>query len=682
MKKTMAKTPWIFLLLFCTGMLWAQGSARSLDYCVLPNGEVLITDGGRGVADIHPYIFTGHYGGAYWDNNFVFKAAESGKQNGDFNAVATIKDTKVDMRYDVKSLSNGLHIHYQLVPRDAVNVSLVDIYALFPYSDWVNAPFEFNDNEGDIPDGPTPVPGSRSWLLREADSAPISIGPSPRLGGLAFQMTAEGLHLQLSDNRYYDGNLAVIYSNRESGADWTWGDGEKKDFDFTLTFNRPMAPQPCMSSTPVPTGPIPPTVTPTATDTPYPPDCLDPLIDDFEDPTRNGPPPSRSNRWGGRWGIQSSSGSHANLAYLPAMGGETACVSVSGNVSRPEGSFCFQTPFFANGAAFNAKVHGVRGIQFWMKGDGHSYWFNLFSADHPGDPYCVNVVPPAGRWTHFRIPFGQMARKSWWGPEVGPFSHPDGTGLTGVGFESRGGGSFAFGLGRVALYRWAEPNCPTPVLPLEPTLAFTPTPSPIPTETPIPTPTTTFTPFPTAVWTPTPQGVRTDTPSPAPTVRVTAASGAKPPLTSTPRMIRFLKAATVTPTRRILWRPTPTWTWSPAASQAAISPENRVISTWAPAFPPKPDQGQTFIFFEPPANIYVTFADGSGHYRVEVLDNKGAVLEVIYDQKVIGKKDSWLEWDGLDGKGHLVPPGRYSIVIFKDGRVLKSLVVVRVGRKK
>lgn len=89
------------------------------------------------------------------------------------------------------------------------------------------------------------------------------------------------------------------------------------------------------------------------------------------------------------------------------------------------------------------------------------------------------------------------------------------------------------------------------------------------------------------------------------------------------------------------------------------------------------DKQQSVEFSDPPANIYVVLADGPGKYRVEVVDSGGKILEVIYNHKVAALSDVWLEWDCLDGEGMPVPPGQYFIIIYKDGKTLKSLSVVR-----
>jgi hypothetical protein len=82
-------------------------------------------------------------------------------------------------------------------------------------------------------------------------------------------------------------------------------------------------------------------------------------------------------------------------------------------------------------------------------------------------------------------------------------------------------------------------------------------------------------------------------------------------------------------------------------------------------------------FIEPPANIYITFADGPGRYQVVVVDDQGNTLEAVFDRKVAAESDAWVEWDGLNPKGKLVSPGQYFVILFKDGKALKRISVIR-----
>jgi len=94
------------------------------------------------------------------------------------------------------------------------------------------------------------------------------------------------------------------------------------------------------------------------------------------------------------------------------------------------------------------------------------------------------------------------------------------------------------------------------------------------------------------------------------------------------------------------------------------------------------DKEQSIEFSDAPANIYVGFADGPGVYQLQIVDSRGKLLQVIYDQKVVAQADAWVGWDGKDAQGLDVPPGKYFVIIYKDGKALKSLSVVRVSKSR
>jgi len=102
-----------------------------------------------------------------------------------------------------------------------------------------------------------------------------------------------------------------------------------------------------------------------------------------------------------------------------------------------------------------------------------------------------------------------------------------------------------------------------------------------------------------------------------------------------------------------------------------------------PAPTPKPlplpplDTAQAIEFTAPPANIYVTFADGPGTYLLRVVDSRAMPVRTIYDHHVVSEDDAWVEWDGKDEQGRDVPPGQYYVVFYKDGKALKSLSLIR-----
>ncbi|HTC20316.1 MAG TPA: hypothetical protein VK859_05690, partial [bacterium] len=501
----------------------AGSSGGPLTFQVLGNGTVIINDGPQEVARVHLMIFTGEYANHYWEKTFTFAADNNIEKSSGTNTVLVNK-VPVDLDYNVERLESGVHIHYHLAPRESIEVSRVEVYTSYPYKDWQGAPFAFNDNEAVIPNDPVPDTPDGNWVIREAQSSPLALGPSVTHSRLTFQMADEDLNLILADDRWYNRDLSIVlgHERSDSPSRWIWEKGQPKDFDFTLTYNRPMAPLFPSSLNPAVPEKAGPSSTPTITPTPLQDDCLDRVVDDFEDPARNGAPPARINRWGGQWNTLVSGGS-INVVYNgEGAEGTRFCASASGEnpLDSKGGDAVFQTLLFANGAPFNCVIHGLTGVQFYMKGDGNSYWFNvLSSAVTDVNGYSFNVVPPKGVWTFFRVPFSEMSLKSWWETEGGEATHPDGSDVTGIGFESKGRGSFAFSVDQIAFYGNPS-NCPSPKVPEEPTLVPTPSPTPWPTRTftPVPSntprPTSTPVPIPTETPLPTHWLLRVPTPTP------------------------------------------------------------------------------------------------------------------------------------------------------------------------
>jgi len=154
--------------------------------------------------------------------------------------------------------------------------------------------------------------------------------------------------------------------------------------------------------------------------------------------------------------------------------------------------------------------------------------------------------------------------------------------------------------------------------------------------------------------------------SPKPTASKTPTLAAPSPRGVLPAPAHFfLPRPTITPT----FRPTPR-----RNSQPRVTPTPARLSPvqWPPL-----DPSLNIVFTEPPANIYLTFADGPGHYQVEVVDDEGNSLEALFDRKIVAESDSWVEWDGLDQNGKLVSPGQYFVILSKDGKALKRISVVR-----
>jgi flagellar hook assembly protein FlgD len=88
-------------------------------------------------------------------------------------------------------------------------------------------------------------------------------------------------------------------------------------------------------------------------------------------------------------------------------------------------------------------------------------------------------------------------------------------------------------------------------------------------------------------------------------------------------------------------------------------------------------KAQAIVFQTPPVEIYVTFEDGAGRYQLEVVDERGNPLQLIFDKKIVGEGDSWVTWDGKDGQGRNMPAGQYFVIFYKDGQPLRSISVYR-----
>jgi hypothetical protein len=409
----------------------------------------------------------------------------------------------------------------------------------------------------------------------------------------------------------------------------------------------------------VPTPPAP-TATPLGTG------CPPVLIDDFAAAGPNGKTPERTNLFGGKWTLVSTSNLSSSVTYIDAgTDGHrfSALVTGTGMKAGDEGYTALQTDLAVNGVPFNAAAHGLGGIQFWMKGDGSTFWLDLLSRSVTEEiEYSCRVAPSPGVWTFLQIPFDKMIRKSRWGNRS-EIPNPDGNNITRLRFSARLRWPFWFKIDQVAFYCLTTP---TPTSSATPTLSPTPTSTDTPTRTPSPTaPPPTFTPPP---FIPTPTFQLPPTPTPALTPRPKITPRLPPPVVVIePTHTPVRRRPTYTPTLK----PYPTFTPTPTATPPPKKP------TPVPAWLSNLDLEHTVEFTAPPANIYVTFADGPGNYRVEVVDRGGNSLGIIYGKKVVSQGDAWLEWDGRDKKDRDVPPGQYYVILYKDGKAIKSISVVR-----
>ncbi len=209
-----------------------------------------------------------------------------------------------------------------------------------------------------------------------------------------------------------------------------------------------------------------------------------------------------------------------------------------------------------------------------------------------------------------------------------------------------------------------NPNCGSPAPRIEPLVVSQPDirhPVKIPTPTPIPPPT------------PTPWVIKAPVMTPTP-VRVNLPPPARPKIKT-----RFWNTFTPTPTFRLIPLVKPKPVYKAPVMEPSV---NQVIpSTPTLSFVPPEAEPQTIVFDTPPANIYMSFADGPGVYRLEVFDESGRHFKNLFERKIVATEEAWAVWDGKNDQGAEAPPGRYFVIFSKDGKVLKNIFVTRTPFK-
>jgi hypothetical protein len=123
----------------------------------------------------------------------------------------------------------------------------------------------------------------------------------------------------------------------------------------------------------------------------------------------------------------------------------------------------------------------------------------------------------------------------------------------------------------------------------------------------------------------------------------------------------------VPPTPTVNWDyqpPTPTPTDIPVLPALPTPTFTVVITGSAP---------QTLVVEVLPANLYVSFSDGPGAYRVFILDSWGKTIRKVYDRRVVAQSEDWAYWDGLDESGRAEPPGIYRVLFTLNDQPLKDI---------
>lgn len=104
------------------------------------------------------------------------------------------------------------------------------------------------------------------------------------------------------------------------------------------------------------------------------------------------------------------------------------------------------------------------------------------------------------------------------------------------------------------------------------------------------------------------------------------------------------------------------------------------LPTFTPAAQRSPapgimDGGQVIVFDRPPANIYITFADGPGLYEVDVVDQRSTVIQRLLQKRVLSDHGEWAVWNGKDALGMESPVGDYWVLLSKEGRLISRISV-------
>jgi hypothetical protein len=106
-----------------------------------------------------------------------------------------------------------------------------------------------------------------------------------------------------------------------------------------------------------------------------------------------------------------------------------------------------QSQFEPGGAPLDAR--GYTGIEFWVRGDGHSYMAQVTTASVKDFNYFTAPLPTTSQWTLVKVPFARLhqvipgrASVPWTGKDV-----------TGVSFQANGFvGTFSLEVGNISLY--------------------------------------------------------------------------------------------------------------------------------------------------------------------------------------------------------------------------------------
>jgi hypothetical protein len=218
------------LLLFFLIEPWFLSAGRIENVDIDSSIGELSSDGGlvnfydnlRQMASVAPEVFDA-------DGNFYpFKVS---KKSNQLKTFAELPDGgRIELKFSMKLIQNGAHIHYVLIPKKIIKVPLVFGSVCFPYADWEGDAYHLGTESGVIPSRP-----SKDFVIGKALNASVNLGPSHVNEGIEIKIISNGW-VGIRNSRNYNGNLYVAYACNDLKHIWKLD--EAKNLDIDIIFNR------------------------------------------------------------------------------------------------------------------------------------------------------------------------------------------------------------------------------------------------------------------------------------------------------------------------------------------------------------------------------------------------------------------------------------------------------------
>lgn len=182
--------------------------------------------GRKPVAFIAPEVFT-----EGWAKQSLLARSEGGH-----GIIPLAGKGRVGLQTAMKILKNSLRLRFTLIPLETVKAIHLRLVVSFPYKNWLESPYKLGAKSGRVPTKPP-----ANIRLAEAQSTPLTLGPSTTHKGLILRMKAPRLYTVLQDNRQWSPYLQAFVNRHEPAEPaWEWKKGRKKIFSFVLSFSIPI----------------------------------------------------------------------------------------------------------------------------------------------------------------------------------------------------------------------------------------------------------------------------------------------------------------------------------------------------------------------------------------------------------------------------------------------------------